>query len=1122
MFNKRNSILFTAIIALIITAYAPVSLFAQSADDESATFISVAPDALFLLDLSGSMDWNPAGGTNIWGNASCAGPTFYSSSGTGHNVNCSRLAIAKRAIAAILDDDGNGTINAQDSNSLNIRIGLARFYNGTYSTVRGLGTTYQQIFCGAKTATGSCAVTANSCCSGCGECVAGENSSGGTPLASSMSSAKTYLDTNKAADAAKDCRQKFLIVITDGADTYACGGDGSECQGGMYMRRRAVVAAAKTLKDAGYKVFVIGFGSTMPEYLSNTLNWMAYYGGTDNPEVGNAGDTSAYNPASVTACTTEADQAATCSGDSTAHFRANSNDPGYAPLNGYAFLAGNADDLTAALRTALAAISAATYSFTQASIQAVRTVDENFVYEASFQPVDYDPFWIGHLARYSIQSNGTVSSTVDWDAGVVLSNTAAGARNIFTYKAGALTAFTSANMTAANLGVATTAERDTIVNYIRSGETNGSYTNWKLGDIFHTSPMSIATPNALFYDQWDRSNPKAFNTYRLAHIRSSANGKRIIAVGANDGQMHVFKTGDNAAQTPGGGGTEIWSFIPPNLLSKLKNIAHTVHPTALGHNYFVDGPLNAAEVWLGSGAVGSTFKASSDWHTYLVMSEGRGGSSTLWSSSSSCDSGFSATYSSTFANYCGYYAFQVDETLNDPVYQWRIGGASSLTAADGAHLGQPWSKMFIGRVRINNAEKWVGLIGGGYSGTDCRGGGTCDPRGKGFFVIDLSNGSIIWRYTRNGPAGAGSIADVSMDYNLAASPVAVDTDNDGFLDTAYIPDLGGNVWRFKFCSANDAAGCNTSNWSGGRLFEAESGNIRPIYTTCSVSMDKENNLWVYFGSGDKTDPTAPNAQEKFYAVKDNNRSTTWRLSNLKNITTESGTYDPTDTSNDGWYINITGGGEKILADPTIFEGTVYFTTYKPPSGSNPCLQGGDARLYAVNYVTGQGVFSPAATAAAAAAAAASAWANAAASPTAANIAAAQAAAAAAQSAAAAAAAANPAAAALSAAAATAAAAAAANPTGVNLAAAAAAASQAAAAWAAAAATASTVRSEVIGQGIASGAVISRNPGDVGGKGVYVSTSIVTGSGSHTQIAPDPTMSNTPNNSLLYWQDLRVR
>ena len=142
-------------------------------------------------------------------------------------------------------------------------------------------------------------------------------------------------------------------------------------------------------------------------------------------------------------------------------------------------------------------------------------------------------------------------------------------------------------------------------------------------------------------------------------------------------------------------------------------------------------------------------------------------------------------------------------------------------------------------------------------------------RGKGFYVVDLSNGTILWRYTHSGPAAANSIVDGKMDYNLAAAPVVVDTDSDGFLDTAYIPDLGGNVWRFKFCQSTDGAGCNTANWSGGLFFETRTadGNIRPIYTACAVSADAVGNLWVYFGSGDKTDPTAPGLRKKCMGLK---------------------------------------------------------------------------------------------------------------------------------------------------------------------------------------------------------------------------------------------------------------
>ena len=98
--------------------------------DETALFTtSIPPDALIILDLSGSMDNNPAGSSNTWGNSSCNG-TFYSSTGSGHDTRCSKLDIAKRAIFAILDDNGDGTINSTDETSLGVRVGYMRYYNG--------------------------------------------------------------------------------------------------------------------------------------------------------------------------------------------------------------------------------------------------------------------------------------------------------------------------------------------------------------------------------------------------------------------------------------------------------------------------------------------------------------------------------------------------------------------------------------------------------------------------------------------------------------------------------------------------------------------------------------------------------------------------------------------------------------------------------------------------------------------------------------------------------------------------------------------------------------------------------------------------------------------------------
>ncbi len=123
-------------------------------------------------------------------------------------------------------------------------------------------------------------------------------------------------------------------------------------------------------------------------------------------------------------------------------------------------------------------------------------------------------------------------------------------------------------------------------------------------------------------------------------------------------------------------------------------------------------------------------KSPSDWKTFLIFGEGRGGTSNLWSSSASCDGNFRNVYSSTYTNYCGYYALDITNTYS-PAYKWRIGPS----AAQAPYLGDSWSKMMVHRVKINGNEKWVGFIGGGNNLSSCSGGG-CDIRGKGFFVVE--------------------------------------------------------------------------------------------------------------------------------------------------------------------------------------------------------------------------------------------------------------------------------------------------------------------------------------------------------------------------------------------------
>ena len=191
-----------------------------------------------------------------------------------------------------------------------------------------------------------------------------------------------------------------------------------------------------------------------------------------------------------------------------------------------------------------------------------------------------------------------------------------------------------------------------------------------------------------------------------------------------------------------------------------------------------------------------------------------------------------------------------------------------------------------------------------------------------------------------------------MSYAVPGTAAIVDSDNDGFIDTAYIGDLGGNIWRMKFCSAADGASCTTGNWSGSLLFSREAG-VGAVYDAPAVAKDATGNIWVYWGTGDKAEPiVVGSVTDRFFAVKDSTRTGTYQKSELDDIT--GSTYTDNATKH-GWYISMAGAGEKCLSEASVFAGIVYFTTYTPAgSGGDPCSQAGTAKLYAVSFIEGAG------------------------------------------------------------------------------------------------------------------------------------------------------------------------
>ncbi len=716
--------------------------------------------------------------------------------------------------------------------------------------------------------------------------------SGLTPTAGVLQSAINYFmgSGGYTTPIQYSCQKNFIVYVTDGLPSH----DENGAPGAASVLMDAVLGKLNTLRNLSVsvggisspfdiKTFIVGVGLGKND--KAFLDSMALAGGTD--------------------------------------------------VGGLAYYADNPDQLATALSAVFSNIIENGYSFTLVSVTSTRAIDENYIYEASFEPLNAEPFWRGHLRKYSILSDGSVGSVL-WDAGSILRSTAAGDRTMMTYKSdpsnplapGLLVPFT--NLSPGDLGVSTIDERTAIVGFFRGEAAYNAENQTKLGDIYHSNPVTVGTPSFYFADINDRNN--AFDQFRTNHSRTSANGKRVVIVGANDGQVHAFRTSN---------GSEAWSFIPPNFLGRLKDVAHSSHPTLKAHQYFVDGPVTVADAWLGTEDY--SHKSDLNWKTVLIFGQGRGGGSSLWSSSTSCDSGFSANYSSSYPNYCGYYAFDLTDTTN-PGKLWS-NLSMNINSSQAPYLGAPWSKIAIGRVKINGSEKWVGFFGAGYSSQSCGATGECDLKGKGFLVVDLSNGNILWSYTRGD--------NENINYSFAGTASIVDSDNDGFIDSAYMGDIGGNVWRFKFCPVNALSTCNVADWRGS-LFFRNTGEAHPIYTTPTVTRDQSGNLWVYWGTGDRSDPTNTSTHDNFLGVKDTLCSGNWAITDLEDIT--SGTYFDAPNKH-GWYIQLSGGGEKILDEPTIFGGIAYFATYTPTSGADPCSRAGIGKLYGLRYTNGSSVLS---------------------------------------------------------------------------------------------------------------------------------------------------------------------
>ncbi|MGD9044189.1 MAG: PilC/PilY family type IV pilus protein, partial [Desulfobacterales bacterium] len=717
----------------------------------------------------------------------------------------------------------------------------------------------------------------------------------------------------------------------------------------------------------------------------------------------------------------------------------------------YHFDATSADGLSQAILDAVNSIIARTNSFTAPVVPVTRTTSGDKIYMAFFKPQD-ENFWEGNVVKFGLSAEneiiGTDNKPATWPNGSMRqeakpywttmdwadTNKSNGihnySRKIYTYLGSAdelyalsnqfttdntvLTAMILGNPADVTVNGDTVSGRHKVIQYIRGADVldedadGDRYENRAIitGDVLHSEPLVF--------------------TYRYA----DDSAETLVFFGSNDGMLHaVLDARVDVSGNETTYGSEAWAFIPPDQLSRLKEIiegsSHQDYvdssPKIYFHDVDEDGRVDSDDgdqviLICGLRKGGSSYFAlditDSDAPEYLwrigSSNDARtgtveltdvlryaggtiqdGDTLALLSDGNSFDDVAVAAGNEfgdvfvTFADRTRHFGVgDLIGNLTMAMYQeyleerilgpFVLGKIVSVTTTDPdviiPELGQSWSEPQFGVVKTSDEDTSgtaVFFVGGGYSADN--------SVGNAVLAINVLTGAVVKKFT------------ASMDYSVVSDVKIVDADHNGFVDKVYVGDLGGQMWRLGQVTT-DAEGNplsfpdndeNINNWTAQILFTAPTYTIdsttynRKFFYPPSVTLEKGYDL-LFMGTGDRENACdETTAADRIYSIKDSHGTSSLTETDLVDVTDPTdpvpnldqtdGDVDSNDVYDQGWFIRLVDNsgasevteGEKVLGQGVAFYKTYYVTTFTP--NDHPCMPGGIAKLYAIDYKTGAAV-----------------------------------------------------------------------------------------------------------------------------------------------------------------------
>ena len=253
------------------------------------------------------------------------------------------------------------------------------------------------------------------------------------------------------------------------------------------------------------------------------------------------------------------------------------------------YSANNAAAIGAAVSQAFNAIQKRISAGAAVAVVSAEDRSNNRLYRARYESQS----WRGFVEAFTLPyHSGDVAL---WEAGQLLSSTSTSARTIRTSIAGATMldfSATNAAVLMTSLAAPGLSQAQDIINYTR-GDAVGGYRDragWVLGDIVDASPVVVGRPSTY-------STLPGYAAFRSTYSSRT----EVVYVGANDGMLHCFNATD---------GTEMWAYVPRDLLPRLQDLMSTTYC----HEYFVNLTPAVYDVYSGNA-----------WKTILVGGEERGG-----------------------------------------------------------------------------------------------------------------------------------------------------------------------------------------------------------------------------------------------------------------------------------------------------------------------------------------------------------------------------------------------------------------------------------------------------------------------------------------------------------------